>query len=199
MAIKGLRNFRYVKLTKDTKDELEYDTKIKQLVGAQSIKISPKTNSAELYGDDQLLETVTALGAIEVEIDVAELKLEERADLLGYKIENGVLVENKDATATEIAFGFEAPKSKSDNEQEAFRMVWLTKGKAEPLEEEGKTGEDKIELQTQKVKFKFMPRINDGVYKLTADTDLTGAPTQEEFFKQEFLKSCKKTTVVKSN
>lgn len=71
MAIKGLRNFRYVKLTKDSKDELEYATEVKQLVGAKSIKIAPKVDSAELYGDDQLLETASSLGAIEVEIDVA--------------------------------------------------------------------------------------------------------------------------------
>ncbi|WP_040328593.1 major tail protein [Clostridium ihumii] len=191
MAIKGLRNFRYVKLTKDSKDELEYATEVKQLVGAKSIKIAPKVDSAELYGDDQLLETASSLGAIEVEIDVAELTLEERADWLGYKIENGVLIENKDATPAEIAFGFEAPKSKSANEGEAFRMVWLTKGKAEPLEEEGKTKEDKLEFQTQKVKLKFMPRINDGVYKITADTDLKGAPKQEQFFKVDFLKAGK--------
>jgi len=37
-----------------------------------------------------------------------------------------------------------------------------------------------------------MPRIKDGVYKITADTDGEGAPTTEEFFTTEFLKTGKK-------
>lgn len=192
MAIKGLRNFRYVKLTTDDNTTVEYDTTIKKMIGAKSIKIAPKVDSAELYGDDQLLETASSLGAIEVEIDVSDLTLEERADLLGYKYENGILIEDKDFKPAEIAFGFEAPKSKSKTATEAFRLVWLTKGKAEPLEEEGKTKEDKIDFQTQKVKLKFMPRIKDGIYKITSDTDETGAPTAAEFFTVEFLKTGKK-------
>jgi len=194
MALKGLRNFRYIALKKDTTDLIEYDTIIKKLIGARSIKVVPKVDSAELYGDDQLLETASALGAIEVEIDVADLTLQERADFLGYKYENGVLIENKDFNPPEIAFGFEAPKSRSKTSTEAFRLVWLTKGKAEPLEEEGKTKEDKIGFQTQKIKLKFMPRIKDGTYKITADTDETGAPTVEEFFTVDFLKTGVKPT-----
>lgn len=195
MAIKGLRNFRYVVLEEDTNGELTYKSEIKKLVGAKSIKIAPKVDTQDLYGDDQLLETASTLGAIEVEIDVADLTLQERAELLGYKYENGVLDENKDFNPPYIAFGFEAPKSNSKTEDEAFRLVWLAKGKAEPLEEEGKTKEDKLDFQTQKVKLKFMPRINDGTYKITADTDETSAPTKAEFFTIEFLKTKKKTTV----
>ncbi|WP_219693384.1 hypothetical protein [Clostridioides difficile] len=57
MAIIGLRNYRIVKLLTDTEETLEYDTKITRLTGAKSVKISPKVDSAENYGDDQLLET----------------------------------------------------------------------------------------------------------------------------------------------
>lgn len=184
MAIKGLKGFRYCKLTTDTEDTLAYDTLIKKLVGARNIKISPKTNTGELYGDDQLLDSAVAIGAIEVEIDVSELTLEERADILGYTYANGILTETKDFNPPFIAFGFEAPKSNGGT-----RMKWLLKGKAEPLEEEGKTQEDKVEFQTQKVKIKFMPRVNDGKSAYTADTDLEGAPTETQFFATEFLKT----------
>lgn len=189
MAIKGLRGFRYCKLTEDSENTLTYSESIKKLVGARNVKISPKTNTGELYGDDQLLETSVAIGAIEVEIDVAELTLEERADLLGYEYENGILTETKDFNPPFISFGFEAPKSNGST-----RMKWLLKGKAEPLEEEGKTQEDKVEFQTQKVKLKFMPRINDGKSAHTSDTDGEGAPTSEQFFATEFLKTGKKPT-----
>jgi phi13 family phage major tail protein len=186
MAIKGLRGFRYCKLTTDSETTLEYDSVIKKLLGARNVKISPKVNTGELYGDDQLLETSVAIGAIEVEIDVAELTLQERADWLGYTYENGVLTETKDFNPPFIALGFEAPKSDGQT-----RMKWLLKGKAEPLEEEGKTQEDKVEFQTQKVKLKFMPRVHDGKSAHTCDTGETGAPTADKFFASDFLKTGK--------
>ncbi|MDU7250840.1 MAG: phage tail protein [Clostridium sp.] len=190
MALKGLRGFRFVPLTKDNKTDLEYE-EIQKIIGAINTKIKPKVNSAELYGDDQLLETASSLGGIDVDIDVTELPLEQRAIILGNKFENGVLIENKGDTPPDIAFGFIAAKSGGGD-----RMVWLTKGKAEPIEEEGKTQGDKIDFQTQKLKFKFMPRIYDGHHKFTADTNLEGAPTEEEFFSIDFLKTGKKPVKV---
>ena len=189
MAIIGLRNYRLVKLLVDTESELEYDTKIMKLTGAKNIKIAPKVDSAENYGDDQLLETASAMGAIEVEFEVASLTLEEKAFILGYKYKDGVLVEDKDFNPPNIALGFKSPKSQGGN-----RMVWLTKGVCEPLEEEAKTKEDKVEFQSQKIKLKFMPRINDGRHKITADTDVENSPTAEEFFATAFLKTAAKPT-----
>lgn len=189
MALKGLRGFRFVELSKDTPDALEYAAVINKLLGARSVKVNPKPSTADLYGDDQLLETVSAISAIDVEIDLTDIPLDKRAIVLGHKFENGVLKQNKNDTPPEIAFGFIAAKSNGGD-----RMVWLTKGKAEPMEEEGKTQDDKIDLQTQKIKFKFMPRIKDGEYKFTADTDIEAALTEAEFFTVEFLKTGKKPT-----
>ncbi|KEH91586.1 phi13 family phage major tail protein' (plasmid) [Clostridium botulinum C/D str. BKT12695] len=187
MALKGLRGFRVVELTKDEDGTVEYGKEIKKLIGARSVKVVPKTSSAELYGDDQLLESNSAIGAINVEIDLAELPLELRAFLKGNTYKDGVLIENKSDTSPKIALGFVAAKS-----QKGDRMAWLTKGTAEPIEDESKTQTDKVDYQTQKIKFKFMPRISDGLYKITADTDLEKAPTEEEFFTTEFLKTGKK-------
>lgn len=189
MAIKGLRDFKFTILKKDDATGVEYDKEITKLVGARSIKITPKVSSAELYGDDQLLESNSAIGAIDVEIDLADLDLKTRAKLLGNKFENGVMKESKLDNAVEIAFGFIAAKSKGGD-----RMVWLTKGKAEPISDESKTQEDKIAYQTQKIKFKFMPRIADGLYKLTADTDEEAAPKEKDFFTVDFLQTGKATT-----
>lgn len=186
MSLVGLRGFRVVKLTKDDDTGIEYDPEIKKLTGAKNIKITPKSDTAENYGDDQLIEAVSSMGAIEVELEVAYLTLEEYAYILGYTYEGGVLKETKDFNPPEIALGFEATKS-----QKGSRNVWLTKGKAEPPEEENKTKEDKTEFQPSKIKLKFMPRINDGVSKLKADTDGTTPVTAEKFFTTEFLKTGK--------
>lgn len=187
MSLTGLRGFRMVKLTEDSEGTLAYESEIKKLTGAKNIKISPKSDTAENYGDDQLLETETAMSAIEVEIEVADLTLEEYAFATGYTFENGVIKETKEFNPPYIAFGFEASKSSGV----ASRNVWLTKGKCEPPEFEGKTKEDKIDFQSAKLKFKFMPRINDGVSKYKADTDGTSPVTSDKFFTVEFLKTGK--------
>lgn len=183
MAIKGLRGFRYVPLTQDDETGATYDTEITKLVGARNISISPQLAEGALYGDDQLLESESAISSIEVEIELTDLPLKERAELTGQKYENGVLKENKDATPPEIAFGFMAPKSGG-----GFRMVWLLKGKMKPMEEGAQTQEDSIEYQSSTVTFEFMPRVYDGALKYTADTDEESAPTEEQFFSVAFLK-----------
>lgn len=192
MAIKGLHGFRYCILKKDDITGFEYATEIKRLIGARSIKIDNKVNDAKLYGDDQLLETASAIGSIDVDIDVADLTLEQQGELLGYKFENGVLTEDKNFNPPYIAFGFVAPKSNNSGE----RMVWLLKGKMQPVSDEAKTQDDKVDFQTQKAKFVFMPRIFDGKHKYKADTDSIGAPTSRDFFTTDFLKNGK---VIKSN
>lgn len=189
MAIKGLRGFRFVQLTKDDETGTEYENQITKLIGARNIDIKPVLAEGELYGDDQVLDSESSISAVDVSIDLADLPLEDRAKLLGQTYENGVLIENKDATPPEIAFGFAAPKSGG-----GFRMVWLLKGKMKPLEESAKTKEDKIEYQTQVANFKFTPRLSDGHIRFIADTDEEGAPTEEEFFATEFLKEGKIAT-----
>lgn len=186
MAIKGLNGFRYAFITSDTDSGTEY-SEIKRVLGDRSIKITPKVASGTLYGDNSLMKSVSEVTEVDVEIDITELNLETRSDLLGYEFENGVLKEGKNKKNKEIAFGLEAPTSNDET-----RMIWLTKGVMEPLEEEAKTQEDKVEFQTQKVKFKFMPRVSDGLFKLTSDTGLEGSPTIEEFFTTEFLKTGEK-------
>lgn len=189
MAIIGLHGYRYAVLEEKEDGTFEY-REIKELKGAKDIKIAPKVDTAELYLDDGLSETSSAIGAREVEIGVGDLPLPIRAELLGLRYKNGVLKEGRDFNPPYIAFGFVAPKSSPKGSE---RMKWLLKGAPEPIEEEGKTKGDKIEFQTLKIKYKFMPRM-DGEAVWTADTDLEGAPTEKEFFSSEFLIKGEKPT-----
>ena len=153
MAIKGLRGFRYCILDEDTEENLTYATEITKLAGARNISMAPEIAEGKLHGDDMLMESESVLDSIEVEIELTDLPLQQRAELTGQTYENGVLKENKDADAPEIAFGFMAPKSPKSGG--GFRMVWLLKGVAKPLEEEMSTKEDDIEYQPQAVAFTF--------------------------------------------
>lgn len=186
MAIKGLRNFVYCLIEKDEETGTTYATEVKKLTGARNVNITPQLAEGTLYGDDQLLESESAISAIDVSIEVASLTLEQEAELTGNEFENGVLKVNKDAVAPEIAFGLMAPKSKTGGG--GYRMVWLLKGTAKPLSEEMATREDNITFQTPTIDYTFTPRLSDGQLMFKADTKEEGGPTEEQFFSTAFLK-----------
>ncbi|MCD3217829.1 phage tail protein [Clostridium botulinum C] len=190
MALKGLRRFVFVVLKEDEEGKIEYNKEITSLKGARDIKVVPKTATAELYGDDQLLETDSSVSSVDVDIDLIGLPIKVQSTMWGHKYENGILIKNKYDKPPKIALGYIAKKSTGGD-----KFVWLLKGQAEPLGEEAKTQGDKVEYTTTKIKYKFMPRICDGNYQFTADTDEEDALKLEEFFTVDVLKTGKKNTL----
>jgi len=110
MAQVGLKDLHFAILTQDTKEGLTYEVP-EAMVGAINATINPAVNTQELYADDQLWESVSALGKIDVEVETADLPLDVRAKILGNKIVEGVLVENKGDIAPHLALGFKSLKS----------------------------------------------------------------------------------------
>lgn len=176
MSQVGLRDLHIAVLTQDDVElGVTYDAPI-QVAGAINATINPTVNTQELFADDQLWESVSALGAVDVEIETAELDLETRATLTGKDLVNGVLVETADAIVPHVALGFRSMKSNG-----AFRYVWLLKGVPQPIAEDFATRTDNVEHKTPKMRFTFMPRVHDQQWKYTADDDegsgFTGADT----------------------
>ncbi|MFU0800200.1 MAG: Phage tail protein [Xylanivirga thermophila] len=172
MSQYGLKDIHFAILETDTKSGVSYDD-VEEILGAINAKINPNVNTQELYADDQLWESISALGKIEVEIETADLPLKTRAKVLGNKYENGILIENKDDTPPYLALGF-----KSLRKGGKYRYVWLLKGVAQPMGEDFTTKKDNVEHKTPVIKFTFMPRNYDGDWKRTADEDsleFTGA------------------------
>ena len=165
MAQVGLKDLHFAILNKDTIEELTYAVP-EPMVGAINATINPTVNTQEVYADDQLWESVSALGKIDVEVETADLPLATRVKLLGNKIVEGVLVENKADIPPHIALGFKSLKSNGK-----YRYVWLLKGVAQPMAEDYSTKKDNVEHKTPKLKLTFMPRLNDGEWKHTADED----------------------------
>lgn len=145
------------------------------IAGAIEATINPAVDTQELYADDQLWESVSTLGKIDVEVGTADLPLTVRAKLLGNEIVDGVLIENKTDIPPYIALGFKSLKSNGK-----YRYVWLLKGVAQPMAEDYSTKKDSVEYKTPTISFTFMPRLHDGQWKHTADEDsedFTGADT----------------------
>lgn len=165
MAQVGLNDLHFAVLTEDTKGVLTYGIP-EPMVGAINATINPTVNTQELYADDQLWGSISALGKIDVEIETADLPLPIRAKVLGNKIVDGVLIENKEDIPPHIALGFKSLKSNGK-----YRYVWLLKGVAQPMAEDYSTKKDNVEHKTPKIKLTFMPRLHDGDWKRTADED----------------------------
>lgn len=165
MSQYGLKDIHFALLETDDKSGVSYGA-IEEILGAINAKINPNVNTQELYADDQLWESISALGKIEVEIETADLPLKTRAKVLGNKYENGVLIESKDDVPPYLALGF-----KSLRKGGKYRYVWLLKGVAQPMGEDFTTKKDNVEHKTPVIKFTFMPRTFDGEWKRTADED----------------------------
>lgn len=178
----GLKNLHYALLTKDDETGVTYGTPTK-IAGAINAKISPKSNTETLYADDGPAETATALGEIEVEIEVSDLPLAVQAALFGHKLENGVLTKNASDTAPYVAIGFQSKKSNGK-----YRFVWLYKGKFELPEQEYQTAEDKPSFQTPKAKGTFIKRVFDNDYQVIGDEDETGFTAGATWFDKVYEK-----------
>lgn len=194
MAIIGLRNIVVVELEKDDETGVKYAKELRRLKGARLVNMSPQVAEGSLAGDDQMVDNETAVSSLEVSVETASLTLEDEAFLKGNTYKDGQIIENKDDVAPDIALGFMAPKSKSAGG--GFRMVWLTSGSAKPNDEEFATKDgDNIEFKTPTIPYTFKPRVFDGNYRIKADTNEIGAPTETEFFTVEHLEKDHTTTI----
>lgn len=165
----GMDNIYYAIMTDEEAET--YDTP-KRIPGAITATVTPTTNSATLYADDQADEVANSLGDIEIEINPKDLTPEILADILGAAIDdNGALVQAATDNAPYVALGWRSRKSNGK-----YRYYWYYKGKFQPNEEEFQTKEDTPTFQTPTISGLFVPRRKDNCWKTSVDEDATGVP-----------------------
>ena len=164
----NIKHAAYAVLTKDDSTGVAYGT-VKFLPELRNIKMTPKVIDGKLYGDGVLVDQMSMLDSIGVDFDINKIPLENRAELQGNTYDKGVSTEKASDIAPYIAFGFEIEHTDKKSE-----FVWLLKGKMDPLEDDLKQKENKIEYGTQKAKMTFQPRDNDGSIRKYADSGVTG-------------------------
>lgn len=165
----GLENLTVALVQEDTISGIKYATPIK-LERSIKAKISPKTSSEKLYSDDSVEEILNNFDSCDVEIEINQLQLATRALIQGAKLVNGILVENKDDIAPELALGFRSKKSNGK-----YRYVWLLKGKFEITEDEYETIGEKPTAQSNTISGSFYGRNSDGNWRIMEDEDAEGS------------------------
>lgn len=170
----GLKDLHYAKLLTDpTGGPATYDTPVK-IAGAVTATITPNVNSDTFYADDGPMDTVTALGEVEVSIGVGDLPLEVEAALLGQTVDatTGTITKKSTDVAPYVAIGFKSLKSNGK-----YRYVWLVKGKFREMEENFETKGETVNFQPASIVGAFVRREADSAWKHVTDEDAVAANT----------------------
>lgn len=167
-VIIGVDNLTYAILTSDPKNGTAAYTAPVLVPGLIEANINPNSSMETLFADNGPMEVATALGAIEFELNQADLPLEVQAVLLGHTIDaNGILIRKDSDIPPWVAIGFRSLKSNGK-----YRYVWLSKGKFSQPEQNNQTKTDGVEFQTPTISANFVRREADGVWIKQTDEDL---------------------------
>ena len=169
----GLTNLHYAKLLTDVAPEgvttgsSTYDTP-KRIVGAISANFSPNASNDTLFADDGPYDTASTLGAMSMELNVADVPPEQRAELLGatYDTTTGVLKQSAEDIPPYVAVGMSVKKSNG-----ADRYIWYLKGKFTAPDENNQAKADSINWNSPAMTGNFLKRDCDGLWRVSIDTD----------------------------
>lgn len=165
----GLSNVVYALLTKDEAGtpKATYETPVR-IPGAISATVNPNTSEETLFADDGPYESAVTLGAISLELNVADLDLETQAKLFGHTYENGILIRKGADAPPWVAIGFKSLKSNGK-----YRYTWLAKGKFTLSEQSIETRGDSVTFQTPTANGSFVKRECDDEWERHIDEDDT--------------------------
>ena len=162
----GLKNVYYAEMLTDVAGgATTYDTPVR-LAGAITANINPNSSMETLFADDGPLEVATALGNVELELNMSDISLTNLAFLLGHDHTSGVMTSKASDVPPWVAIGFQALKSNGE-----YRYVWLLKGKFSEPEQSHETKGDTINWQTPTITGNFAKRDSDDAWKRDADGD----------------------------
>lgn len=166
----GLRDVVYALLTDDgvaTPGEAAYSA-VKPLKGAISANFSPNASNDTLFADDGPYDTASTLGAMTLELNVADLDTATYAELIGATVDatHKIVVNKSTDTPPYVAVGMKVKKSNGED-----RYIWYLKGKFAAPDESNQTKADSINWNTPTITGNFLKRSCDEAWRYAVDTD----------------------------
>ena len=173
----GLTNLTFAEMLTDvppvgaTPGSSTYYT-AERLLGAITANFSPNASNDTLFADDGPYDTASTLGAMSLELNVADIPAPQRAKILGqkYDADTGLLTASADDVPPYMAVGMSIMKSNG-----AKRLIWYLKGKFTAPDDNNQTKADSINWNTPTITGNFLKRDCDGLYRVSIDTDDTNA------------------------
>lgn len=160
----------YAKLITDTPEGTTYGD-VRSLGKAMQAQLTPSVSSGVLYGDGMQQENIAKLNGIAVVLDLNKISIEDRAEILGHKYENGIIHEKAGDEAPYIAVGWKVEQTNGKCE-----LIWLLKGRAQPINSTVQQSTDNLTFSTDSITVNFIPRESDKEIRYFADSanpDLT--------------------------
>ena len=162
----GLSNLVAFTLKTDSAGVLAYGPPFR-IAPAVSASITPETSDDSFYADDIALISNRTISSITVELETADIPDEVQAKLLGLQIDsNGVLHDNINAQAPQVALAFRSLKSNGK-----YKYVILYKGAFGIGEDEYQTQEESATFQTTSITATFLPTIKNGDWRVSVNED----------------------------
>lgn len=169
----GLTNLVYCTVTLDTppttvggNDGSTTYGAAKRILGAISANFSPNASNDTLFADDGPYDTVSTIGAMTLELNIADLPPDQRAELLGATYNGGILIHKSSDIPPYVAVGLSVLKSNG-----AKRLIWYLKGKFAAPDDSNQTKADSVNWSTPTITGNFVKRDSDDQWRVAADTD----------------------------
>ncbi|MFS0783551.1 major tail protein [Bacillus sp. 1P06AnD] len=163
----GLKNVHYALITEGADGSITFGTP-KRLPGAKELTLEPKGETNDFYADDTIYYSTTTNQGYEVTLTIANVTKEYRVEVLGDKLEDGVLTETSNAKPKKAAYLFEF-----DGDIKATRHVLYNCTTSRPGLG-SQTKEESTEPGTSELSIVASPRA-DGVVKRSTTAETTEA------------------------
>lgn len=172
----GLTKLHYAILTTDRAPktnsptdpgELVYEDPVR-LPGAITANFSPNASNDTLFADDGPYDTASTLGAMSLELNVADIPPRHRAVILGctYDETTGMVKDSANDIPPYLAVGCAVKKSNGFD-----RLIWYLKGKFAAPDDNNQTKADSVNWNTPTITGNFLKRDYDDQWRYSVDTD----------------------------
>lgn len=155
----GVKDLHVHELLEETDTSANYG-EAQRIVDLIEVSVTPQVNSAELYADDRLANSISVLSSFDITIGVAELSPEIQAKLLGQEVDvNGGVFTSSKMNPPSFAVSFRAERSDGTYE---YRQMF--KVKFAPTDETYNTKGETPEFQTESITGISMPLQHNGQF-----------------------------------
>ena len=186
----NLKNTHYAVITTGEDGNVKFGTPI-PMPGSVSLSLDASGEPENFYADGGVYYVINNNTGYEGDLELALIPESFRTDILKEELdEKGVLIENSEVELGTFALLFEF-----DGDQKHIRHVMYNCSASRPGIE-GKTNEDKKEVQTEKLTINAVPLASGMVKAKTGNT--TDATTYADWYKAVYMPSVANTVETQS-
>lgn len=153
----------YAEVITDENEGTTYG-EVKSLGEAQQAQVTPSVASGQLYGNGAIVDSSAMLTGLSMVLSTTKIPIEAQVDIYNYKVKDGVVQVKAGTKPKYIAVGYVVEQTNGSRE-----LVWLLKGRPQPLNSDVKQSEGNINYSTDSITIDFVRRKSDGMLKFFAD------------------------------